>query len=306
MGVDSAGAPVGTILEAAKAAGYLTGVISTSYIWYTFSEDAYGTVLNVSRDASPAAFTAHSVDRNDAWFIAAQQLGLDNPLGRSADLILGGGLCAFIPQSEAGSCRFDDRDLLAEASAEYGWNIALNSTALASADSLPLVGLFAPEDIACPLDRLDTHPSLPDMVDKALELLHAATAASDKGFFLFYESEITDSAQHDNDLVATISGALEISDTAMKVKGWVDRLQARGDDTLFFSTSDHETGGLGLGARTESPIEDWEYGWNRMLSVTPFFYHSANSIFQRSFWQMHLTLRTILPVLFQKPLEKVQ
>lgn len=38
----------------------LSSIITTSYVW----------------DASPAAFTAHSEDRDDAWFIAEQQVRL--------------------------------------------------------------------------------------------------------------------------------------------------------------------------------------------------------------------------------------
>lgn len=39
------------------------------------------------------------------------------------------------------------------------------------------------------------------MVDKAIELLSDATKDSDKGFVLFYESEVTDTVQHDNDAI---------------------------------------------------------------------------------------------------------
>lgn len=122
-------------------------------------------------DASPAAFTAHSEDRDDAWFIAEQQvrlkhnvsqyslyscqmfgkcgdeesadpvlsaiqIGATHPLGRVADVILGGGRCAFIPQSEEGSCRYDDKDLIKSAKEDYGWNVVETSEALTSAQKL--------------------------------------------------------------------------------------------------------------------------------------------------------------------------
>jgi alkaline phosphatase len=154
--------------------------------------------------------------------------------------------------------------LLDEVKKKTKYYLALNSSQLHTAKSLPLLGLFAPTDLAYRIDqpKNGSQPGLLDMVDKALDLLYTATQHSDKGFFLFYESEVTDSAQHDNDLVGTISGAAEISDTAARVKKWVRKLNKRGDDTLFFSTSDHETGGLGLGSDRSSPVEA-PWGWNR-------------------------------------------
>lgn len=193
------------------------------------------------------------------------QIGLTHPLGRVADVLLGGGRCAFIPQSEKDSCRFDDKDLIKTAKEEFGWNVVEMPEALKSASQLPLLGLFAPEDFAAPLDRPPSQPSLEAMVDKAIELLSAATKDSDKhkGFFLFYESEVTDTTGHNNDAIATYSAALEINDATLKVKDWYGKLKARGEDTLFFSLSDHETGGFGIGYDVEDPPTEVEYGWER-------------------------------------------
>jgi alkaline phosphatase len=132
----------------------------------------------------------------------------------------------------------------------------------------PLLGLFAPEDFAAPLDRPSSQPSLEQMVDKAIALLSAATEKSDKhkGFFLFYESEVTDSAGHNNDAIATYSAALEINDAALKVKEWYGKLKQKGEETLFFSTSDHETGGFSIGLDVEDPPTEVEYGWERKFS----------------------------------------
>lgn len=134
----------------------------------------------------------------------------------------------------------------------------------------PLLGLFAPEDMAAPLDRPSTQPKLQDMVDKAIELLSSRVDSDpkSKGFFLFYESEVTDSAQHSNDAVGTFSGAVEISDTAIAVKDWYHKLKKRGEDTLFFSTSDHETGGFAIGAGVEDAPTEVSIGWERKLRVT--------------------------------------
>lgn len=103
------------------------------------------------------------------------------------------------------------------------------------------------------------------MVTKAIDLLRKEVDRVDaKGFFLFYESEITDTLQHNNDIIGTYSGAIEISDTAIEVKEWYGKLKEKGDDTLFFSTSDHETGGFAIGANAvDDPPTEVTIGWER-------------------------------------------
>lgn len=126
--------PCGTILEAAKhQRGMLTGLVATSRITH----------------ATPASFSAHVTDRDDENQIAIQQIG-DNPLGRSLDLMFGGGSCHFIPKSQGG-CRSDERQLLVEASSEkYGWKTILpihNRTAFDEMPikngTLPAIALFS-------------------------------------------------------------------------------------------------------------------------------------------------------------------
>jgi alkaline phosphatase len=84
-------------LEAAKHLGYVTALVVTSTV----------------TDATPAAFSAHVVDRDLESEIAAQQIG-DYPLGRQVDLLFGGGRCFFLPNDTEGSCRTDERDLTKE------------------------------------------------------------------------------------------------------------------------------------------------------------------------------------------------
>lgn len=86
--------PCGTILEAAKKAGYLTGLVVTTDI----------------TDATPACFASHVNMRFEGDAIASQEVG-EHPLGRVVDLMLGGGRCHFLPNSTSGSCRQDGRDV---------------------------------------------------------------------------------------------------------------------------------------------------------------------------------------------------
>src|ERR1041384_3511439 len=95
--VDPKKIPCGTVLESAKYLGYATGLVSTSSV----------------TDATPAAFSAHVVNRTMESDIAAQQIG-DYPLGRQVDLMFGGGRCFFLPNHTEGSCRIDMRDLVKE------------------------------------------------------------------------------------------------------------------------------------------------------------------------------------------------
>ena len=73
IGVDPGRRPCGTVLEAAKLAGYLTGMVVTSKI----------------TDATPACFVSHVLDRGYENAIAEQLIG-NGPLNRTVDLLFGG------------------------------------------------------------------------------------------------------------------------------------------------------------------------------------------------------------------------
>lgn len=112
--------------------GMFTGLVATSRITH----------------ATPASFSAHVDDRNNEIKIASQQIG-DNPLGRSVDLMFGGGYCQFLPKSIKGGCRFDDRNLLDEAIKKYNWTTTMYNNrdtfdAMATDKSvLPVISLFS-------------------------------------------------------------------------------------------------------------------------------------------------------------------
>ena len=82
-----------TILEACRDKGMATGLVVTSAITH----------------ATPAAFAAHVKFRNDEATIASQFLE------NKVNVLLGGGNMFFLPQSELGSKRQDERNLIAEA-----------------------------------------------------------------------------------------------------------------------------------------------------------------------------------------------
>ncbi|KAI9244111.1 alkaline-phosphatase-like protein [Phascolomyces articulosus] len=232
VGVDPKGNPCGTVLEAAKLQHHMrTGLVATSRITH----------------ATPASFSAHIRDRDRENHIAVQQIG-NNPLGRTVDLMFGGGYCHFLPKGTHGSCRKDDRDLFKEAQEKHGWQTVFynNRTAFDNETiELPAIALFADDHMDYEIDRDPAkQPSLTEMADKALTLL----SGSEEGFFLMIEGSRIDMAAHSNDPAGHLHDILEYQNTISLVKDFVDQ----NPDTIMISTSDHETGGLSL-ARQVTP-----------------------------------------------------
>ncbi|KAK6354872.1 hypothetical protein TWF696_004003 [Orbilia brochopaga] len=223
------GSPCGTVLEAAKAAGFMTGLVVTTSI----------------TDATPACFNAHVNMRWEQDRIAEQQIG-DYPLGRVTDIMLGGGYCHFLPNTTQGSCREDNRDLVKEAKAnKIGFIHKLNDFHLLKKGKnvkLPLFGLFASTDIPYEIDRKDDeYPSLAAMAETAITALERATKDSDKGYFLMIEGSRIDHTGHGNDPAAQVREVRAYDQTFEVV---LRKIKASKTETVVISTSDHETGGL--------------------------------------------------------------
>ncbi|CEH13505.1 Alkaline phosphatase [Ceraceosorus bombacis] len=123
IGVDASKEACGTVFEAAKAAGWATGVVVTSRL----------------TDATPASFISHVESRAQEPLIALHSLGLSpealnlsapalgpgkTPLSPPLDLAIGGGGCLYLPMSHPSSCRQDLGDLVAEASSR-GWHVKM-------------------------------------------------------------------------------------------------------------------------------------------------------------------------------------
>jgi alkaline phosphatase len=162
VGVASDGRPLVSILEAARDAGFATGLVTTSAIV----------------DATPAAFVAHRAKRAERAEIAVQVAE------SHVDLLIGGGRDAF-----------DDGDLLAAARAR-GVTV-IEPDGLAAATALPLWALLPGR-----LDRPGGAPPLPDWATRALDLISRHASSSSVGFFLMIEEEGIDSAAHVRDLAA--------------------------------------------------------------------------------------------------------
>lgn len=247
IAVDALGRPCGTVLEAARRAGYRTGLVVTT--------DA--------TDATPASFAAHVRWRFQNDEIALHEVG-EGVLGRSVDLIFGGGRCRFLPNSTEGSCRGDDVDVAAIAREKHGWAWADDRAGFEAMGgganvTLPVLGLFAGGDVPFEIDRrgmADVYPSLSEMAGTAIRALEEATRDSDKGFFLMIEGSRIDHAGHFNDPAAQVREVLEYDRTFKLV---LDFLEESETDGVLVATSDHETGGLATAWQTPGhlPVYDW-------------------------------------------------
>jgi alkaline phosphatase len=223
--------PCGTVLEAAKRAGYMTGMVVTTRI----------------TDATPACFAAHANRREYEDLIAEQLVG-HYPLGRVVDLMIGGGRCHFLPNSTKDSCRADDKDVVAMAKDKFGFTYIDNRNDLDKLDpsnvQLPLLALIANTDVPYEIDRVhvaDVYPSEAQMARFALKALSAATRDSDKGFFLMIEGSRIDHAGHANDPGAQVREVMAHDESFGAVLDFLDSADTEG---VLVSTSDHETGGL--------------------------------------------------------------
>lgn len=224
--------PCGSVLEAAKKAGYHTGLVVTTDI----------------TDATPACFASHVHLREQEDEIALQEIG-EGALGRVVDLMLGGGRCHFLPNTTEGSCRADDVNVAKIAQDKHGWSYfddraGFDSLLAGDNVSLPTLGLFAGTDVPFEIDRkhmADVYPSLSEMATTALRALDLATKDSDQGFFLMIEGSRIDHAGHINDPAAQVREVLEY-DKAFKAV--IDFLESSDTEGLLVATSDHETGGL--------------------------------------------------------------
>ncbi|KAF2711850.1 alkaline phosphatase-like protein [Pleomassaria siparia CBS 279.74] len=238
--------PCGTVLEAAKKAGYMTGLVVTTRI----------------TDATPACFAAHVNQRQEEDRIAEQMIG-NYPLGRVVDLMFGGGRCHFLPNTTDDSCRADNKDIVAMAK-KNGFNYVSNRKQfddLKGGKNLefPMLGLFAETDIPYEIDRRnenDIYPSLHEMAEAALTALSAATKDSEKGFFIMIEGSRIDHAGHHNDPAAQVHEVLAYDKAFTSVLDFLKKDPTAG---IMVSTSDHETGGLATARQLHASYP--EYLW---------------------------------------------
>lgn len=219
ISVDTDGEPVPTILERASEAGYATGLVTTTQLTH----------------ATPAAFAAHVENRGMQEEIARQYVQETD-----VDVFLGGARSHF-----RAADREDGADLIGQAE-DQGYAYVETASGLEGVSDGKVLGLFSESShLDYYLDREfdpdNTQPGLPQMTEKAIELLENQ---SEKGFFLMVEGGRIDHASHGND-PATVPEQLEY-DRALDVAVDYTRRESRRSQTLTVSAADHDTGDLGI------------------------------------------------------------
>jgi alkaline phosphatase len=167
IGVDEEGRPILDLVQAARAAGLRTGLVTTARV----------------TDSTPAGFAAHVSDRHEEDEIARQYTA-----GSAPDLLFGGGGKYF---DDARRAAFRAR----------GYDVIQDRSALLAAKGPRLLGLFSPDDMSFDIERdPQAQPSLAEMTEKALAVL----GASGRPFFLMVEGGRIDHAGHYHDAAQVI------------------------------------------------------------------------------------------------------
>ena len=205
VGVDTLGMPLISLVDIAKIEGKSAGIVVTCRL----------------NDATPAAFCAHNVDRNEAEAIIADYVDC------GADFIFGGGNKYFTERS-------DGRNILHEMQ-ELGYQIPDNMEDLNAIQSGKVLAVLSDYDLPKPSVRKDM---LSDAALKALDLL----SQNEKGFFLMIEGSQIDDYGHSNQVAQLMEEIFDFDKTVGAVCKWA----AKDGQTLVIVTSDHETGGLTL------------------------------------------------------------
>jgi alkaline phosphatase len=238
VSVSPDGKTLETILELAKRDSRTTGLVTTTRLTH----------------ATPACFAAHLGNRNSEAAIAEQMLDT------GVDVLLGGGLSAWIPKgtkvsdfgafspaagADAVSGRKDKKNLIQKAS-QQGYKLVTNrEELLSSRGTAKLLGLFAASHVPYALDRQPGDganvPSLAEMTSAALEILSRNKA----GFFLMVEGGRIDHAAHNNDAAAMLAETIDFDEAV----GAAHMFAKQHPNTIVLVTADHATGAPALSAR---------------------------------------------------------
>lgn len=242
------GEPMQTILQRARAAGYRTGIVTTSSV----------------NDATPAAFGAHV---NFRWCHGPQMMaecptfstafgGLgsiaEQLVATRPDVLLGGGEAAFLQRIPGGT--YAGRSVIEKAAAAGYWIVRDGDELRSSPPDTPLLGLFADGDLtpmwersraAFPHDatpircreaqRPGREPALVDMLEVALARLSDPTTKS-PGFFLMVEGAMIDKRAHAADLCGHIGDTIEFDRAVATARAFAERHPG----TLVIVVGDHD------------------------------------------------------------------
>lgn len=220
--------------------GMVTGVVSDAFI----------------TDATPAAMLAHTQNRANGTLIASQFIDEADRTGLK--VLMGGGSYHFIPRSQAGSRRTDERNVIGEFR-RAGFDFVETRTELkaygARADR-KLLGLFSSGNMNVAFDKLGLgdpsvssafpdQPFLDEMTRAAINVLRHYP----NGFFLMVEGAHIDKQAHAMDAERAIYDVIQLDhavQVALDFAAQTNNDADPGNDTLVIVTADHECAGVAL------------------------------------------------------------
>ena len=195
-----------------------------------------------STDATPAAMIGHTRRRANQDLLASQYLeDYHRP-----DVIMGGGSSRYIPQTEKGSKRHDNENVIQEFK-DKGYTFVTTSKEMMAADSnKPLLGLFHPSTMNVYIDRemlknpevlgkYTDQPNLINMTKKSLDIL----SKNPKGFFAMIEGASIDKQLHAMDWQRATYDTIEFDKAIEYAQKWN---KEHGDNTLIIVVADHAHG----------------------------------------------------------------
>ncbi len=295
IGMDSEKNPLLNLSQRAQLSGKSSGVVTSVPISH----------------ATPAAFIAHNVDRNNYAEIANDMI-----FNGSAEVIIGGGHPLYDQDGKAtnateykfvGGKETWDKLVAGEAANLEGkWTLVERKSAFDSLANglapLPerIVGVAQVRETlqehrsgAMPatetvgqVPKIATVPELSTLSQVALRVLGRDTS----GFFLMIEGGAIDWAGHDNNLARSIEEQMEFNAAVDKVIAWIEK-NGGWDKNLLIITADHETGYLSGPKGLTGTTIDYElqgqgkgkmplYKWNlkqHTNQLVPFYARGAGS-----------------------------
>jgi alkaline phosphatase len=223
------GTSVKTFLELAEAAGFSTGVVTTTRVTH----------------ATPGATYAHSNDRDREDDIAAQLvpggIGYNAALGNGLEVVFGGGRKQFLPKVDGSSGRSDGRNLVDEMKSRgYVYADTLASLSALPVNTVRAFGLFTSSHMNFDIDRTlvatPTEPSLKDMTLKAMDIL----GSNSKGYFLMVEGGRIDHALHETNAKRALAETVAFDDALAAALAKAKMTDPTLANTLVVVTADHD------------------------------------------------------------------
>ncbi len=204
-----------TSMEAAKAKGMATGILSSVYLC----------------DATPGVWLAHAPSRSCSIIIPQQR-------DACPDVFLGSGKTEYVSFTKP----INWIDEMVQ-SCNYEYVNTADELVAAQAPNDRLMGMWGGYTITYSIDRQNdaglNDPTLAQMTEKAIEVL----SRDRDGFFLMVEGGAIDWMAHNKDIAGTARDMVAFDDAVAVAYNF-----AKADGkTLLVVTADHETGGLVLG-----------------------------------------------------------